>query len=252
MFLKGVDLVGWRGCARQKEWGQKRFVATLKKIGRQAADFASTPAPTGVAQTPDQRKRLQQYEELKQGAAIFRQGTPECAECPLSAGKPYGCYVGLEYPIDSTAERSLFEFFAGTVTQEGSASEGIYRDVVSKTPSSGTPWHTDRGPIGTLAEIDQPLVKEWGFLMWKKRADSAQLLGSMFFTQTRDAIIAVFAKFWEDFIEHARSNPDYASSKTLEQLTAISEFYDRVSTTSSTQDGVAILVDNDVPSEHKH
>jgi hypothetical protein len=251
MIGKGVDLVGWRTCARQKEWGPKRFALTLKKIGRQTAELATMPAPTGAAHTPDQRKRLQYYEELKQSAAVFQQGTPECRDCALTNGTPYGCHTFIDYPIDAEAERALFEYFAANVTEENTTCSSLYRDVVSKVATSGTAWHKDRGPVGSLAELDEPLVKEWGFLMWKKRVDSAQILGSLFFNQTRAAIIAAFAKFWEEFTEDARKRDDFASSKTMQQFVALSEFYDRVSTAASTQDGVYVIVENDAPSEPK-
>jgi hypothetical protein len=248
MIQKGVDLVGWRTCARQKEWGPKRFGVTLKKIGRAAAEIASIPAPTGAAHTPDQRKRLQQYQELQQAAAVFNAGTPECKDCNLTEGKPFGCYTFVDYPIDSTAERVLFEFFAGTVTGE-TTSASIYRDLISKVPSSGTAWHTDRGPAGSLAELDTPLVKEWGLLMWKKRVDSAQLLGSLFFNQKGMALISAFAKFWEEFNEYAAQHGDVRGSTTLQQFAKLGEFYDRVGTAASTQDGVLVLVEDDAPSK---
>jgi len=251
MIQKGVDLVGWRTCGKQKELGPKRFALTLKKIGRMAAELKELPPPAGPAHTPDQRKRLQQYEELKQGAAIFQQGTPECRECGLSNGQAYSCYTFIDYPIDADTERTLFEFFTATMAQDGSPSAGIYRDIVSKVRADGTAWHRDRGPSGSLAELDSPIVKESGFLMWKKRVDSAQLLSALFFNQTRATIISIFAKFWEDFLEYAGNKPEFEGSKTMQQIVLLSEFYERVSNFASTAEGVYVLVEDDAPSEQK-
>jgi hypothetical protein len=253
MFNKSVDLVGWRTCARQKEWGPKRFALTLKKISRQAAHAGSLPPPPNAATlTADQRKRLQQHQEIRQAAAVFNQGTPECAACGLSNGKPYGCHATVDYPIDATAERALFEFFSENVQQEDSTTFGIWRDLVAKVPGKGTAWHTDRGPTGSLAELDEPLAKEWGFLMWKKRIDSAQILGSLFFNQTRISLISAFAKFWEEFIEHARRTvPDFESSKSLMQLEALAEFYERTASAASTMENIYVLVEDDAPSHQK-
>lgn len=245
---KSVDLVGWRACAKQRELGPKRFAVTLKKMGRQAAAGRSLPPLAGNAMglTPEQRRRLQQHQELRQAAATFDQGTPECAACPIADAKPYGCWFGIDCPIDASAEKALFEYFTSQLQDERSPAFGIWRDIASKAPSSGTPWHTDRGPTGDLAELENPLVKEWGILMWKKRVDSAQLLGALFFSQKRLGLISVFTQFWEGFIEHARtSGADFSGSATLKQFEGLSEFYSRVLEHASATDGVQLLVESD-------
>ena len=226
-MAKGVDLVGWRSCAKQRELGSKRFAVTLKKLGRQAlAGRAMGPqSATAVARTPEQRRRLQQAQEARQALATFDEGTPECPTCPISESKPFGCYLAVDFPIDAVAETALFRYFTSKLEDENSAAFGIYRDLVSKAPSSGTLRHTSRGPTGDLAELRAPLFKEWGFLMWKKRVDSAQLLGSLFFNHTRLGLISVFSVFWDGFIEHARaSTPSFDASPSLVQPEALSEF----------------------------
>jgi hypothetical protein len=247
-MAKGLDLVGWRPCAEQLELGPKRFSVTLKRLGRQAIAGRSLPPPsaTSVGATPDQRRRFQQAQEVRQAAATFALGTPECLECPISDAKPYGCYLAIDFPIDAAAETALFNYFTSHLDDERSASFGIWRDLVAKVPASGTPWHTDRGAGGTLAELETPLVKEWGFLMWKKRVDSAQLLGSLFFTQKRLGLISAFGVFWEGFVQEARaSNPDFDGSPSLLQLEALSEFYNRIAEHASHTEGVQILFEND-------
>jgi hypothetical protein len=248
-MAKGVDLVGFRSCAKQRELGSKRFAVMLKKLGRQAQVGRSIPPPSmsAVARTPEQRRRLQQAQELHQAAVTFAEGTPECPECPISEGKPFGCYLAVDFPIDAAAETALFAYFTSQLEDERSASFGIHRDLVSKVPSSGTPWHTSRGPTGDLAELRAPLFKEWGFLMWKKRVDSAQLLASLFFNQTRLGLISVFSTFWDGFVEHARAHaPDFDSSPSLVQLEALSEFYGRVLGHAGANEGTQILVESDV------
>ncbi len=250
-MAKSLDLVGWRACAKQRELGPKRFTVTLKKIGRQAAAGRSLPPPPAggeVGLTPDQRRRVQANQELRQAAATFSQGTPECPTCPIGDAKPYGCWIGVDCPIDAVAEKALFDYFTSQLDDERSPAFGIWRDIVSKSPSSGTPWHTDRGPTGDLAELDAPLVKEWGFLMWKKRVDSAQILGTLFFSQKRLGLISAFTQFWEGFIEHARAG-SRGFDGSMKQLEAVSEFYSRVLEHASTTDGVQILVESDASPE---
>jgi hypothetical protein len=251
-MAKGLDLVGWRACAKQRELGPKRFAVTLKKIGRQAKSGMSLPPPSAseVGLTPEQRRRVQQHQELRQAAATFRQGTPECPTCPISDAKPYGCWIGIDCPIDAVAEKALFDYFTSQLDDERSPSFGIFRDIVSKAPSSGTPWHTDRGPTGDLAELETPLVREWGFLVWKKRVDSAQILGTLFFSQKRLGLITVFTQFWEGFVEHARASVrDFDGSASLRQLEDLGAFYGRVLEHASATDGVQILVESDAAPE---
>ncbi|MFT3766873.1 MAG: hypothetical protein QM820_15350 [Minicystis sp.] len=247
---KGIDFVGWRGCAKQTELGPKRFVVTLKRLGRAAAEGRglATPSLPPVAVTPEQRRRLQQYQEMRQAVAQFDQGTPECKECPLSDGRPYGCYTAIDFPIDADAETALFRYFAAQLDDERSTGAALYRDLVSKAPAKGTAWHTDRGPGGTLAELEAPLARDWGFLMWKKHADSAQLLGSLFFNQRRVGLISALATFWEGFIREARETaPAFDRSQTLQQLEALNALYDRVVEQASHNEGVHMLVENDAP-----
>jgi hypothetical protein len=82
--------------------------------------------------------------------------------------------------------------------------------------------------------------------MWKKRVDSAQLLGSLFFNHTRLGLISVFSTFWDGFVEHARaSTPDFDASPSLVQLEALSEFYGRVLGHAGANEGTQILVESD-------
>jgi hypothetical protein len=249
-MAKGVDVVGWRSCGKQRELGPKRFALMLKKVARQASTGRSLPPPSmsSVALTPEQRRRQAQNQELREARASFDQGTPECAACPISNGKPYGCYTPVDFPIDADAETALFRYFSAQIADETSAAFGLFRDLVSKAPTQGTAWHTDRGAGGELAELDTPCVREWGILMWKKHLDSAQILGTLFFNQRRIGLISAFATFWEGFLKEAReTSPEFERSTTLMQLEALGELYDRVLELASATEGIHILVESDAP-----
>lgn len=249
---KGIDVVGFRSCAKQAELGPKRFILTLKKLGRLAASVRGTPAPSipPIAVTPEQRRRLQVHQEARQALTQFDQGTPQCKECPISDGKPYGCYVALDFPIDEGTETALFRYFAAQLEDEKSQGSALYRDVVMKAPK-GSAWHTDRGDGGTLAELPAPLVKEWGMLLWKKRVDSAQLLGSIFFNQRRAGLIGALAQFWEGFVRHAHEKDveiDLSGSKSFQQLEELSALYERIAHIATTTEGVYVIYESDAPS----
>lgn len=247
----GIDVVGWRGCKQQTELGPKRFVLTLKKMGRLAAEARGLPPPSllPVAVTPEQRRRLQVQQDKRQALAQFDAGTPECKQCPIGGGAPYGCYTAIDFPIDADAETALFRYFTAQLQDESSASAALYRDLVSKAPPSGSAWHTDRGVGGSLAELETPLVKEWGMLLWKKHVDSAQILGSLFFNQKRLGLISGVASFWEGFISGARANGAlFDESRTLQQIEALNELYDRMLEIGATIEGVQVLVESDASS----
>jgi hypothetical protein len=249
-MAKGIDVVGFRSCAKQVELGPKRFALTVKKLGRQAAEGRglATPSMPPIAVTPDQRRRLQLHQEMRQAVAQFDQGTPECKECPISDGKAYGCYAAVDFPIDADAETALFRYFSAQLDEEHSTGAALYRDLVSKAPAQGTAWHTDRGPGGALAELEAPLTREWGFLMWKKRTDSARLLGSLFFNQPRLGLISALAQFWDGFIHDARATAlAFEGSRTLLQLEEMNALYSRVLELASSTEGVQMLVESDAP-----
>lgn len=248
----GIDVVGFRSCAKQAELGPKRFIVTLKKLGRLAATVRGTPTPSlpPVAITPEQRRRLQVQHEARQALVQFDQGTPECKECPISDGKPYGCYVAIDFPIDAAVETTLFRYFSTQLEDDHSQGSALYRDLVSKAPK-GSAWHTDRGTGGTLAELETPITKEWGLLLWKKRVDSAQLLGSVFFNQRRPGVIAALAEFWEGYVRHAREkdiDADIGSSTTFHQIEELSALYERVAQIVTTTEGVYVIYESDAPS----
>lgn len=255
MITKGVDVVGWIGCAKQKELGPGRFVAFLKKAGRsaKAVSAGSVPSipPNAAGLSVERRRQLQTYQEVRTAAGEFAKGTPECAACGLSGGKPYGCYTFIGFPIDEAAEKALFDYFASQVAIEGSPAAAIYRDVVSKAPTTGTRWHEERGGSGNLAETEHPHVKEWGFLMWKKHLDSAQILGTIFFTQRRPALIAAVARFWDEFMTFARTHvAQIGASTTMRDLLDLHAFYERAAEVSATTDGMSIFADSDAALVH--
>lgn len=247
---KGVDLTIFKSCAKQRELGPKRFAMHLKKIGRAAKAAPDTPARQSAAAglSPERRKQLALYQEIHADAAVFAQGTPECAACNVSGGKPFGCYYNVSYPIDSVAERALFEFFTSQIGTDGTTCEGLYRDIVSKIPPSGTAWHKSRGPTGDLAEADDVFKKEWGFLMWKKRVDSAQILASLFFSQRRLGVIAAFHKLWSEFSQHAQANvASSGGSPTMLELLGLEDFYERLVSACAADEGIYLVVEDDAP-----
>jgi hypothetical protein len=241
----GVDLIGWRGCAKQKELGHGRFVHAVRIMATAAELAPNVPQnmpSEAAAVSPDRRRQLQQYREIREGAHAYAQGTPECATCPISAGRPYGCYHFVHFPFDEVSERSIFEFFSSDVVTERSICEQLYKELVSSAPTSGTPWHTDRGPEGGHALLPQPLEHKWGFILSRKRIDSAQVLSVLFFTQKRLGLIAAFARFWREFFQFARARGvQVAASSTLMELSAVTQFYQAVEELAMTESSVAII-----------
>jgi hypothetical protein len=242
----GIDLVGWRSCEQQKELGTGRFPLTVAQMAMQVALAPNVPEhipDLSAAVSADRKRQILQYRQIREGAAAFARGTPECKSCPISGGNPYGCYTFIRRPIDEIAERTLFEFFVDQLGDDSSVCSNLYRDLISKQPESGTPWHTDRGPNGEYAVMATPLEHKWGFFLRRKRVDTAQILAAMFFTQKRVGLIAVFARFWREFMLFARGRGvPVGSSTTLMDFGALEALYRRVDEHAAQEASVAIII----------
>ena len=203
----GADLIGWRDCELQKPLGESGFLQKLKMksylrvIEAQVPEEARENVAVTVVVNDTQRELT--YPQIREQAETFQRGIPACATCPLSGGEQLGCYHFVTYPIDARFEEVAFEFFTSQLATKDSISDQIYRDIVSKQPSSGTGWHTRRGPQGSLARRSQPLTHSWGGLFSKKKVDSAQLLQSLFIPLKHAALIVGYARFWRELVEFA-------------------------------------------------
>lgn len=245
-FRNGIDFVGWRDCEKQKELGPGRFpmhVSTLAMNVAMAPQVPDQLPDATAAVSADRRRQLQQFQQIKAGAAEWARGTPECKACPISGGNPYGCHAFLRKPIDEVAERALFDFFVSQLDIDGSICKGLYKDLVSKQPASDTQWHTDRGVNGEHAVLAEPLEHKFGFFLSRKRIDSAQILGALFFTQKRVTLIALFARFWREFMAFARSRGiPVGTSPVLMDMGTLEQLYNRLEEHSAEEASVAMIV----------
>jgi len=223
----GADLIGWRSCALQRELGPDGFLGKLKLRSYRAMIEQQVPPAqrAGVkvtVQVTGRPPRILGYPEIVAESDDFRAGIPECADCPLSSGRPLGCYQYVTYPVDAQAEELIFAFFTSQVTTRDSICDQLYRDVVSRVPASGTGWHDNRGAPGTLAMRPEPLRHKWGGLFSKKTVDSAQVLRSLFLPLDSVPLIVAYARFWTEFLDFARARGVTAkTSSTIGELFAV-------------------------------
>lgn len=213
----GADLIGWRNCELQQPLGEAGFLQKLKMksylrvIEAQVPEGARESVAITVVVNDTQRELT--YPEIREQAETFQRGIPACATCPLSGGEQLGCYHYVTYPVDARFEEVAFEFFTSQLATKDSISDQLYRDIVSKQASSGTGWHTRRGPQGSLARRAQPLTYSWGGLFSKRKVDSAQLLQSLFIPLHRPALIVGYARFWAELVA-------FADAKLAQEMTA--------------------------------
>jgi hypothetical protein len=203
----GADLIGWRDCELQRPLGESGFLQKLKMksylrvIETQVPEGARENVAITVIVNDTQRELT--YPQIREQAETFQRGIPACATCPLSGGEQLGCYHYVTYPVDARFEEVAFEFFTSQLATKDSISDQLYRDIISKQPSSGTGWHTRRGPQGSLARRPQPLTYSWGGLFSKKKVDSAQLLQSLFIPLKHPALVVGYARFWRELVNYA-------------------------------------------------
>jgi hypothetical protein len=244
----GADIIGWRNCALQKQLGQDGFLGKLKMrayqrvIEQQVPPEARDKVQVRVKVTGRPDRDLG-YAEIRAAADEFARGIPECETCIISRGKPLGCYQYVTYPIDETFEKVVFDFFVSQLGTKDSICDQLYRDVVSKFPPSGTGWHTQRGPNGPLARRAKPLEHTFGGFFSKKRIDSAQILGSLFFTQEAAPLIVGYGRFYTELVKFAQGQLGAQhDSRTLHEITDVANFYLSM-TASALSEGGTILVD---------
>lgn len=203
----GADLIGWRDCELQKPLGQSGFLQKLKMKSYLRVIESQVPPEArekvAITVVVNDRQRELTYPEIRDQAETFQRGIPACATCPLAGGEQLGCYHYVTYPVDARFEEVAFELFTSQLQTKDSISDQIYRDVVSKQPSSGTGWHTRRGAQGALARRPHPLVHKWGGLFSKKQVDSAQLLQSLFIPLNHPALVVGYARFWRELVAFA-------------------------------------------------
>ncbi len=213
----GADLIGWRNCELQQSLGQRGFLENLKMKAYKRAVESQVPeaqrARVKVAVVTNGVERELTYTEICEKADTFERGIPACATCPLSAGKPLGCYHYVTYPVDARFEEVAFEFFTSQLTTKDSISDQLYRDIVSKQPASGSGWHTRRGPQGSLARRPTPLTHSWGGFFSKKKVDSAQLMASLFIPLPIPALVVGYARFFAELVH-------FADAKLQSEMTA--------------------------------
>jgi hypothetical protein len=205
----GVDLIGWRDCGLQEPLAPTGFLQKLKmraylRVVEQQVppDQRDTVKLTIVV---NDRERELTGKEIREQAEAFQRGIPECATCPLAGGKQLGCYHYVTYPVDERFEEIAFEFFTSQLATKDSIADQLYRDIVSKQPTS-TGWHKRRGPQGALARRDQPLTHSWGGMFSKKKVDSAQLMASLFIPLDSPALVVAYARWWSELVAYAEAN----------------------------------------------
>lgn len=203
----GADIVGWRNCPLQAELGEDGFLWKLKlwvikkRVEEQVPIANRSTISINLAGTNREARKLS-YPDIVQELGGFEQGIPECGSCPISCGTTLGCYKYIPYPVDAVFERLVFHFFVSQLPIKDSICSQLYSDIVSRCPSSGTPWHTQRREQGILASLAKPLQYEWGGLFSKKRVDSAQVLSSLFVSLNNPAVVVGYANFWMQFFEY--------------------------------------------------
>jgi hypothetical protein len=242
----GADIIGWRNCQLQRQLGANGFfwkqkLRTMKGVvERQIPEASRHGLRISLGSVGSDRREIT-YSEIVQELASFDAGTHECASCPISGGRPIGCHRYITYPIDRIFEQLVFNFFVSQMAVKDSICQQIYFDVVSRCPSKGTAWHTQRGSQpGPLAVLERPYSLEWGGPLSKKHIDSAQILSSLFITLDNLAMIVGYANFWMEFIKFA-DDCRAEGSNTLVEVRNAYPLYISMSAIAMTEGG-AILV----------
>lgn len=229
----GADIIGFINCPLQASLGLDGFLHKLKLRAYRGMIEEMVPQHQRAEVRVEVQSSNKQPQELNYAGILkqlgdFERGIPECATCPISGGgQAVGCYRFVKYPVDSMFEKLAFEFFISEVHIKDSICDQIYQDVASNVPLDSA-WHTQRGfpESGGVAMLPKPLVHEWQDGNVRRRVDSAQVLGSLFISLDRPAMVVGYVRFWHNFIDYAR--PRVTNSPTLNEFLDIFPMYLRM------------------------
>lgn len=228
----GADVIGWRNCELQATLGTTGFLGKLKLKMYRAAIEARVPPEKRAAikvnvAVTNRALRVLTHAQIVEELQAFEQGIPECASCPIGGGPPVGCYRYVTYPVDGPFEQVLFDFFVEQLKTPDSIGDQIYRDVVSKQPANGSPWHVQRGAAekGGLCTLGSPLVHTSGGFFSKRRVDSAQMLASLFVTLEHPAAVVGYGRFFKELVDFGKSRGAAGQSVTLREIEQLVPLY---------------------------
>lgn len=251
----GADFIGWRNCPLQQELGAEGFLGKLKLRAYKVVIEERVPADRWstievVVRVTGRPDRQLSYDTICSELAEHERGIPECARCPLSSGRPLGCYRYVTYPVDAITERLLFEFFTEGLEEPDSIADQLNRDIVSQVDQQ-TGWYEHRGPEGTLAELQEPLAYLWGDEDEVHRVDSAQVLAAMFVSLEDPPLVVAYARFWRDFFDFVEARLAAATgeaqgaitnSRTLHELRGVASLL-AAAVQGAMKEGWTIVVD---------
>ena len=273
----GADVVAWRNCQLQLELGPAAFLGRLKLLAYKSAIDDRVPAGERDAvrftlRVGDVPGRDMGYAEITAELGRFADGIPECADCPLSGGKPLGCCRYLTFPIDEAFEQLAFDYFIAAAAIEGSPSWQIAENVIPRVEAAGTAWHLRRyraaltpegeyraaltpggeyraalTPGGEGADQMHPalamLPRALEGSVKGLRIDSAQLMQALFISLENPGPLHAYAAFWAGFVPYARARVKFASSRTLTEIAEIEPVY-RAASEMAKNGRCSVLVDS--------
>ncbi|MBK8258007.1 MAG: hypothetical protein IPK82_35745 [Polyangiaceae bacterium] len=120
------------------------------------------------------------YSAMVEVLGAFPQGISECASCPVSGGRPIGCYAYVSYPIDEAAETCVFKVVLDGLSIPGSPGSRFYHDTVNRIQRTSD-WVERRGAVpGSLCTLAEPLTYAWVENGEERLLNSADLLAALF------------------------------------------------------------------------
>jgi hypothetical protein len=218
----GADYFGVRPCSLYGSLGVDRFVELRKarlhvealeaNRARFEADGRGPLEAMPIRVVGGDTAPATTFAELRALAEPFpAQGIPECADCPISGGRPLGCHRFVHYPVDARFEKALFAYLLAMLGDDiadyVAASDAAGRDLTAGrllyenlivTIAEDTPWRTRRGPAeaGGLAALDAPMTTT---LADGRALSSAAVLHAAFGDIDSSLALRLYAWLYRDF-----------------------------------------------------
>lgn len=239
----GADVVGWRDCSLQQSLGEEGFFRNLKLLAYQrAADrhlLEADRSRTPIRVYAGGEIEVLSYAAIAAELAGFERGVPECPSCPLSGGKPLGCYRYVTFPVSVGAEEALATHAATALHDRASPAREIFTAYRSSAElqSVASAFRMNRGPTPpSLAARAEPV--QLAMAADDVLFDSADVLAVVLTPVQEGEHLATLGEFWQRVLESGE-----VADASWSEWRELGLLFLHAAELARTTPGVALLVD---------
>ena len=229
----GVDVISWHGCHVQQQMRPEEFCRWQKSRAICESVRQTVPMPPGnlTLKIPDLSGRVKKvtYSELTADIAALAAQATDCEDCFPQGGGSFS-YAYVNYPLDDTAEKALFDVFTEQLGEPNSMASQLLEDYITAGQFGGQAmWAADRGEDGGLLQLRSALLTSVG----SRRITSTEVLDVVFRNAEGIEQLTAAGAFMLEFRRQALETSAWAQSRSVRQVAFLGELFARTFLQSS-------------------